>query len=157
MHELVCPDDGVHRAYVSAVGATDAKGLVDKGDRCHHIGSGGPGERHRIATEKTRQTLYRVFAPGRAQIYRCRVVHDCHGVRPASRISTLGTLRLWQQFVDLRNDVVLIRRQSPGCVTQADACDQRNAGNYYDCHPHEQFSLESVSKFIKAGLFRKIP
>ena len=111
MHKPVCADDGVHRTNVSAMRAADAQCFVNKRNGFPHISLRGRHEWHHVATQQAGQTLDRVFAARRAQVYRGRIVHDRRGIRPASRVSTLRTLRLWQKAIDLRDQVVLIRRQ----------------------------------------------
>ncbi len=94
MHELVRADDCINGADVSAMRAANAKGLNDKRNRTPHIRLSGFRKRDSITAEQVGQSLDRVFAARRAQVYRDSFMDDRRRIRSASRISALGALRL---------------------------------------------------------------
>ena len=99
MHEMVCPNDGIDRTDVPAIGAANTKCLIDDRD-CIRFEC-GIGKCDGIAPQQICQPLDRFFATGRAQVDRCTVCDDCCSIRPAAGITALRTLYLWQQFVDI--------------------------------------------------------
>ena len=102
MHVLMRAANGVNRASRSAVGAPDAERLVDNGDldgRCRLC------QRFRIPAKEFSEARYRIVAAWRTQIDRGAAIHDGLGVRTAPGVAALGTLRLWQQRVDLIDDL----------------------------------------------------
>ena len=99
MHEMVCPNDGIDRTDVPAIGAANTKCLIDYCECIRFVC--GIGKRDGIAPQKICQSLDRFFATGRASVDRCIVFDDCQSIRPAAGIAALRTLCLRQQFVDL--------------------------------------------------------
>lgn len=81
--------------------AANAEGLIDDGNSSFKRRF--VGERQYIGAEQRCETSNRVIAPWRAKIDRNTVVDDGLGIRAATRVTALGTLGLWEQFVDLFN------------------------------------------------------
>jgi hypothetical protein len=101
MHQMLCADDSVDRASVAAVCATDAVTFVDYRDTA--LNSRLFGERQDFFAEQARQSLHCFVATRRTQIYGDAVFDNSGSVRAATRITTLGALRLRQQVINLFN------------------------------------------------------
>ncbi len=103
MQHMLCADDGVYRAGVTAVHAANATRLVDDGDEVTAVSL--LCERQYVFSEKVRKPPYRVIAARRAQVDPGRTIDDGGRVRSAARVTALGTLRLWKQGIDLLNEI----------------------------------------------------
>ena len=96
---MVGTDDGIDGAHVAAIRATNAKRLVDNRKRCCFCC--GVGELERVTSEEIRESLDSLLATWWAKIDCGVVLNDCQGIRAATGITALRTLRLWQQLIDL--------------------------------------------------------
>ena len=129
--------------------AANAQHLINKCDRIAHIFPAGRFERYDVAAQQAGQPSHSIFASGRAQVNFYAIVHDCSGIWPASGVSTLSTLCLRQQPIHFRNEVVVIRRQSPRRKTQQESGDESDSCNRYDRNPHDEVTCLKVVPFRK--------
>lgn len=89
--------------------ATNAQGLVD--DRNRALKRLSVSKRQYIGSEQRCESSNRVVAARRAEIDRNIIVDDCLGVWAAARVTALGALGLWEQFVDFFNELTGIGGQ----------------------------------------------
>jgi hypothetical protein len=129
--------------------AANAQQLINKCDRITHIFPGGRFERYDVADQQAGQPSHSIFATGRAQVNFCAIVHDCCCIRPASGVSTLSTLCLRQQPIHFRNEILVIRRQSPRRKAQQEPGDESDSCNRYDRNPHDEVTCLKVVPFRK--------
>jgi hypothetical protein len=121
VHELVRTDDRVDRAGITAVVATDARSLVNNGNRWYDA----LGQRYGLFAEESCQSANRVITAGRAQVDCGRTLDNGGRIRPAAWITALGALRLRQQVIDLLHEVAIGWRQATGGKAQCKARDER--------------------------------
>jgi hypothetical protein len=108
VHQLLCTNNGIDGTRATAVGATDAKSFINNGNNT--TGPGLFGKRQYVFTQQAGEALNGIVAARRAKID-CDVgLDDGRSVWPATRIATLRALRLWQQFIDLLDELVGVGR-----------------------------------------------
>src|SRR5690606_20554148 len=100
VHALAGADDRVDRAGLYALGATDAIGRHDPGDRPRLLGPARRVECERLAPEGGGEAGDPPAATGRTAVDGRAVPDDGFGVRPAARIAALGALGLGQERID---------------------------------------------------------
>jgi hypothetical protein len=105
----MCANDGIDRARIAAVTATNAGVFIDDGDSWLRR----LREREHVFAKQSRQALDGCLPTGRTQINVSARLYDCGGVRATARVATLCALRLRQQVVDRFDEVALARRQLP--------------------------------------------
>jgi hypothetical protein len=99
MHELM--------RSTAAMKAADASGFVDNRNSRHNAFR----QRHDVFAKQAGKAANRVVATRWAEVNRRCPIDNCGGVWSATRISTLRTLCLRQQFIDLIHELAGIGRQ----------------------------------------------
>ncbi len=108
VHKLLRTNNGIDGTRASAVGATDAKSFINDGNTATR--SGLFNKRQYVFAQQAGEALNGIVAARRTKID-CNVgLDDGRRVRPATRIATLRALGLWQQFIDLLDELVGIGR-----------------------------------------------
>ena len=150
MHHLGSTNDGINRAGLDTLGATDAQILMDKGNlldgQLH-----GPIDRHldphqfgdafdgRLAARHT-------FVGGVP-------IGDGLGVGAAAWIAALASLGLWQQGIEFFHDRIRLYAKTDSRVTQQQAKQQRQEREEYNNKQnmvHGQYLISPV-KPMKAS------
>lgn len=107
MHEVAGADNSVDGAGVAAMKAANTTRLVDYRNR----GIQDCLERQHVAPQSSGKPAYRRVAARWAKIDWSVMLDDCSGIGTTPGKSTLCTLRLWQQLVDLFNKVGALARE----------------------------------------------
>lgn len=151
MHELVCAGDGINRTRCPTMCATDTERFIDNGD----LDNGGRFDQWLgISAKKPGQARDRDVTTRRTQVDRSAAVNDGLRVGAATGVTTLRTLSLWQQCVDLVNDLSGIAWHLPRGKTQhesrgkRDCRDDRNGSQ--DCRQHRFQSRAMPENPMKA-------
>jgi hypothetical protein len=96
-------NDGIDRAGISTMRATDAQCLVDDGDGRRD----GFCERNNIPAEQVGQSSHCLLTPWRAEVNGRLTLNHSSGVWPTTRIAALRALRLWKKIIDLLHDIAV--------------------------------------------------
>ncbi len=94
-------DDGIDRAGTTTMRAANAQALINDGN-----GRGDKfGQRHNFPSQQVGQPPYSFFTTRRAEINRHLTFNHGGGKWPTAGITTLSTLCLREQVIDLLDEV----------------------------------------------------
>ena len=102
-------DNGINGTRVAAMGAADAKSFIN--DRNNATGPGLFDKRQDIFAQQAGEALNGFVTARRAEIDCNAELDDGRCVGPATRVATLRALSLWQQVIDLLDELVGIGGQ----------------------------------------------
>jgi hypothetical protein len=103
VHQLLCTNNGIDGTRAAAMGATDAKRFVN--DRNNATGPGLFDKRQHFSAQQGREALNGIITARRTEIDCNAGFDNCRGVGSATWIATLCALGLWQQFIDLLDEL----------------------------------------------------
>lgn len=130
VHRLGGTDDGVHRAGLDALGATDALIFVDKGDLLdRHGGLVTPAERLGFDPHQIGNLAHGGVTTGHALVDGVATSNRL-GVGLAARVAALAALGLGKQGVELIDDGILLHMKLDGGKAQDNPERQRQQGEH---------------------------